>query len=307
MSNTTDLTKPAGLRMCKQMNVPEVCRGALTHWPQLISAIRELNRSDPLLLVRADIDAARLGGPEQLTGALAIDPSFLHRPAEPADIYARFTWLTLRVYEQARLVQHTLGSLPALLEAESGNRAAAGALVREALSGPDGLAEEARILAARADEFALHLRGLGAAVERIEVREMAAGSTVESVPAFASIEGNLSHGMGAYALARSTERGQQQWQAQQRLAAARLTVLSVIGNMALAVQSLSVAWQITAAQCEDVSKREPRELGNIDLLHTDLRSDQAAQEWRAFADTIRTFAERTLTPMGSVTGVHAGD
>ena len=296
MSNTTNLTKPAGLRMCKQMNVPEVCRGALTHWPQLMAAVRELNRNDPLLVIRADIDAARLGGPEHLIGALAIDPSFLHRAARPADIYASFIWLTLRVYEQARIVQRTLGSLPALLDAESGNRAAGGALIREALSGENGLIEGARVLAQRAGQFAEHLRGVSAVLERIAVQEAVTGNAAESVPAFASIEGQLSHGMGAYAQARSSERERQQLQAQHRLEAARLTVLSIIDNMSLAAQSLAGAWHITATQFEEVSAREPRELGNIDLLHTDLQHEQASQEWRTFADTISTFVERLLTP-----------
>lgn len=265
MNNPTDTTtpqdsaSPVGLRMCKQMSVPGVCRGALTCWPQLQAAIAQLNQTDPsrpaLPTLRGVPSAAQVGGPKQLCSALAIAPGLLQAATPPTDLYGRFAWLTLRVYEGARTIQATLQELPALVDSTAGNRAEGGALVKEALTGAGGLSQRARTISMFADSFAAQLHTFTDSVNALNGQ---AGSSA--------------------AAAQDAEK----------------TVLSVVGNMTLAVETLSTAWQTTMTQFDTVANGDPRQLGNVDYLQTNLQVDPAAQEWGSFAEIIQSFTQGLL-------------
>ena len=265
MNNPSDITtpqdsaSPVGLRMCKQMNVPGVCRGALTYWPQLQAAIAQLNQVGPsrpaIPTLRGVPNAAQVGGPEQLCSALAIAPGLLQAETPPTDLYGRFAWLTLRVYEGARTIQATLQELPALADSAAGNRTAGGALVKEVLTGTGGLSQRARTIKEFADLFATQLHAFTDAVKALNGQ---AGSSADA--------------------AQSAEN----------------KVLSVVGNMTLAVETLSTAWQTTMTQFDTVANIDARELGNVDYLHTNLQIEPAAQEWGTFAGIIQRFTAGLL-------------
>jgi hypothetical protein len=300
-ASSQDSFAPArGLRMVRQMSVPGICRGALTHWPQLHAAIAELGQDPASQLARPHghglPTASLIGGAAQLRATLANDPTYLLRPTPPADLYARFAWLTLHVYQLARTYQLTLQSVPDLLTKNSAaDPALRGAWVKELLSGPTGLSRRARELSGQANDFAQQLHAIGGdlgAAQAARRASAAVAATQETAPAQG--DDDLEHTMGAYARARSCEQEAQLRLAWYRLDAAKVTALAIIANMTSAVETLAAAWQITLTQLETVTAGDASELGNLDFLNGELHLEMASKEWEAFASVIQNFIQRLL-------------
>ncbi|RON53965.1 hypothetical protein [Pseudomonas frederiksbergensis] len=288
------------LRMPAEMSVPGICRGALTPWPQLQAALRELSLDPSFRLAFANShgspQAQLIGSPAALQAALAIDPGYLLRPAPPADLYAWFVWVTLRVYQGARTFNLTLQHLPDLFKAAPGTTPAdCGAWVKEVLAGPAGLIARARDISREAGTFARHLHSIDGDLEAARSEHTLALQSL-APPA----EARHAASMNAYSQAQCSAAESQTPLAHLKLTAAKVTVLSVIENMTKAMDTLTRSWQAMAAQAEAVAARPATDLGNPDFLRSELQLDVATGEWAEFACVIQAFVQGTVVTQRTV-------
>ncbi|MEO6679415.1 MAG: hypothetical protein ABIO21_18875 [Pseudomonas sp.] len=282
------------LRMPAEMSVPGICRGALTQWPQLQAALRELNLDPSFHLAftnsHGSPQAQLIGGPAQLQSALAIDPGYLLRPTPPTDLYARFVWITLRVYQGARTFNLTLQHLPDLFEAAPGTTPAdCGEWAKEVLAGPAGLIARARDISREAGAFARQLHSIDSDLTTAQSEHTLA---LQSLAAPAETQHAAS--MSAYGQAQWTAHESRRPLAHLKLTAAKVTVLSIIENMTKAIDTLTKSWQGMAAQVETVAARHATDLGNLDFLRNELQLDVATREWAEFACVIQAFIQGTV-------------
>jgi hypothetical protein len=278
------------LGMPNLMSAPGVCRGALAHWRQLQAAMQALQHATGAgsKLPRDFFHHCPSGSAEALRAALAIDASYLLHATPPADFYARFTWLALRVYQSARSFSVTLDHLPDLV-ADLGQRdpAAGGTLVQQMLVGPTGLANHARTLAGLAAAFATDLHTIEAQFGcDLAQAQAALPAALTAAPAGTA---DLEYAMGTHARLGSQQAGPSD--AGASIAAATVTVLAVIGNMAAALGQLAAAWHATLAQLEAVAALPAAQLGAPGYLQQELHAAAASKDWGAFADIIRQFIQ----------------
>jgi hypothetical protein len=283
-------------RMPREMALPGICRGALTYWPQLKAALAEL-RQDPAFHLAVPQDNL-VGSPAQILAALATDPGSLLRSTPPADLYAWFLWLTLRVHQAAQAFHLTLRGLPDLFKpAQPADPVAEGALVKEVLMGPTSLIQRAANLTELSNIFAQHLREIEGALKSTQAtQETAAAALAEETngPGPDKPEAGIANLMLAYSRACTATSHADDDRARLRGSAAKVTASAVISNMASAVESLSGAWQATATQFEAIAAVEPAQLGNEDFLRNELELETAAREWGIFAGVTRKFIQGLL-------------
>jgi len=302
MNDETDSASPRSpapasslsFRMPRQMALPGICRGALTYWPQMLAALAEL-RQDPAFRL-AFPPANLIGSPAQLRAALATDSAWLLRSTPPADLYAWFVWLTLRVHQAARTFHLTLLHLPDLFKSmPPASPASSGALVGEALIGSTGVIQLAGNLKGLSNIFAQHLHKLGGDLTSAQADyDAAAAALPEQIPGQRKRGAEISDSMLAYSRACATTHHAQQHHSQFKTSAAKVTALAVIANMTSATQSASVAWQSTMTQFEAIAACEAARLGDEDFLRNELQLETAANEWGAFAGVIQKFIQRVL-------------
>jgi hypothetical protein len=297
----------ASFGMPDQMAVPNLCRGALTSWPQLLQAVQKLN-TDPAFR-RAypssygSEQGRLLGSPSQLLNALSLDSMFLARATPPADIHARFIWIVLRVYRAARTFQVTISQLPHLLSVapnllplENGTR------IQSALTGAEGLIEHARGLVIEINDFLKHLQTVGGDLDAAKIEHKSAADTLAK-ESF-SLDRHADN-PSILAYVQSTIDGHQARHNLEhyQVTAAKVTAFSVIANMTMAIQTMSSAWGITVEQFSAIDQCAPEDLGQGAFLQNTLQLDQAIGEWHAFADVIQNFLQRILvigaTPLAS--------
>ncbi|MFK3772293.1 hypothetical protein [Pseudomonas sp. NPDC089406] len=286
--NPTTSTPPgasASLCMPDAMNVPGICRGALTQWPQLHAALARLATTDA-----APMAAHQAGGPEQLQAALRLDPGYLTQPTPPADLYGHFVWLAVRVLKAARRFNLTLQHLPDLFSMAPGSSASErGGWVRQVLAGADGLLAEAQALTAQASAFGHPLHSAQASAQASQARWQPA--SVQSEPTPADNPGPALH---AFSQAQARARSEQYQSERLQLSAANQTVAAAVGNMASAIETLATAWQAMVAQLQAIAAHPPAELGSLDYLRTNLALDQAVAQWGSFAGTLEQFVAGSL-------------
>lgn len=300
--NTSASTSGAAARSLgipRHMTLTAVCRGALGEWPQLADAIPALLDEHAFLnlLARRDSGADRLsfGGPRQLLDTLAVQPAWLHMAAPPPDLYAWFLWLALRAHQAARTTALTLEYVPDMLaQAQSSGATEAGDLIRQMLAGQSGLVQTAAGVAALAQNFAAHLDAHGAghleaACEAHEAAALAlnkASARAESKGMAGMIATRRSASANASAI-----RGQlEEFEA----SAAKVTVLAVIENLAMAVRALAAGWKNAEHQFAGVAECSPEQLGDLAYLSDQLGLAGAASEWNAFADAVQGFVKDAL-------------
>lgn len=288
-ARTSSLT----FRMPREMALPGICRGALTYWPQLQAALAEL-RQDPVLHL-AFPQENLVGSPVQLLAALGTDPGSLLRSSPPADLYARFVWLALRVHQSAQTFHLTLLHLPDLFKAGKPDEPAAiGTLVKELLMGPTSLIQRAGDLSELAAVFAQHLREIEGDLESAPAaHKTAAAAPAEETPNPAREEPGteMANSMLAYRRACTATRHANDDRVRFKTSAAKVTASAVISNMASAIESLSEAWQATATQFETIAACEPAQLENEDFLRNELQLETAAREWGDFARVTQKFIQ----------------
>jgi hypothetical protein len=298
MANTPDLTtSEPTFCMPSAMAAPDVCRGALTHWPALMQATQVLS-NDPACrqafpLSYGSAQGHLVGGPAQLLASLQRDPTLLMQATPPQDIYARFIWTVMHVYQAVKTVQLTLGQLPDLV-APTHKRTPLenGALVRAVLNQAGGLVTRAQQLAGLVHDFALHLQAVGGDLDAAQSDYQAASQSLATHTAVEQTP-SLRAQMQAHAQAQSFgAQTQQNWSHHQVLAA-KVTAFSVVANMTSALQALSTAWTTTAAQYASLAQGTPAHLGDGNYLESALNLTQATQEWRDFANMIENFLQRT--------------
>ena len=296
MSETT-----VGLGLPRTMNVPGICRGALSHWHQLEAAMADLG-SDPATMASMPpgfFDPGQLGGTSALHAALAIDAGLLHRAAAPAAVQAQFVWLTGQVYQTARLVQVSLRNMAALVAAPipaPRDSRAAGEFIREALVGPTGLQQHAARLSANAAAFAARLQGMVAHFGCDLAGAQAALADAAATPAAAGHDHarSIEHAMGSHARLLASEQGEQAMAASRRLAAARVSALAVLTNMLAAADTLATAAQDLVDQLEETAALPTSDLARPAYLDDHLHLNAASDEWREFADVVQQYLQRIL-------------
>ena len=285
-------TPKLSLGMPRQMSVPGICRGALAHWRQLDAALEELRHAPAatLNMPRDFFHTCQIGGADALRAALAIDPGYLQQDRPPADLYARFTWLALRVYQSARVFNVTLHNVPNLVATlAKGDTAMGGDFVQQMLIGPTGLNRHASALSDLATAFAADLHAIEAHFGCDLAAAQAALPASAGWAAADDEKTGIEHAMGTYA--RMCSQGAPRDDANERIAAAKVTALAVIGNMTAAVESLAGAWQATRAQIEAVAAMPMAQLGSLDYLNHELHLAAASEEWGDFAGVIRQFIQ----------------
>jgi hypothetical protein len=258
------------------MSVPDVCRGALTFWPQLTRALESLEAPGPRLF------AMPVGGPKLLLAALATEPALLTKDAPPVDIYARFVWAANWTYRGARMTSLTLSHLPDLAVQEGAGVALAMAIT--------GLAQQATEIACRIDEFVKDLATAGIDLAAaLRDRDAAARSLAQAPapPPGPTFLAQTAATQAAHDVAARV--------AALEAAAARLAAHAVLDNLAQAMSALTQAWRAAAAQFTAASDavgsaRWP----SADVLRQDLALPAAQAAWDEFAITVRDFIERML-------------
>jgi hypothetical protein len=259
------------------MSVPDICRGALTFWPQLTRALDIWQAAAP----GRSLFALPAGGPTLLLAALAANPALLVKDAPPADIYGRFVWTASLTYRGARMTSMTLSHLPDLAGPED-----AGAAVSRALS---ALAQQAVRIADSTGDFVKDLATAGidlAAAAREQAARAQAFAQAPSPPGPAL----LAHATAAQAAGALRAR-----LADYEAASARLTANGVLDNLAQAMAALTQAWRAASAQfAAAASAVAPARWPAPDGLRQDLALPAAQAAWDEFALTVRDFIERML-------------
>ncbi|MES2317587.1 MAG: hypothetical protein V4631_08845 [Pseudomonadota bacterium] len=285
-------TPKLSLGIPRQMSLPGVCRGALAHWRQLHAAMEELRHApaDVQNLPPEFFYRCQIGGADALRAALAIDPGYLQQATPPADLYARFTGLALRVYQSARVFSATLDNVPDLVAKLARGDAAMGAdFVQQMLIGPTGLSRHACSLSDTAAAFATDLHAIVAYFGCDLAGAKAALQASVNSAAADDDKAGIEHAMGTHA--RMCSHPGQQADANARIAAARVTALAVISNMTAAVESLAGAWDATGAQIDAVAALPMAQLGSLEFLNHELHLAAASKEWGDFAGVIRQFVQ----------------
>jgi hypothetical protein len=278
------------------MAAPGVCRGALTHWPALLRATNVL-RADPqfcreFALSYGSAQASLVGGPAQLLASLQHDPALLMRATPPQDIYGRFIWTVMRVYQTVKTVQLTLGQLPDVVSpAHKRTVSQNGALVRAVLTQAGGVVARARQLAGGIHDFANHLQAVGGDLDAANTAYQAASQSPAMVAA-AEQNPSLRAQMQAHVQANTLGHQTQQSLPHHQVLAAKVTAFAVVANMASALHALNAGWTTTAAQYEALAQCAPERLGDGNYLQSALHLGQATDEWRDFSNMIGAFLQR---------------
>jgi hypothetical protein len=221
---------------------------------------------------------------------LAVDPIYLARPAPPADIYGGFTWLALQVYKTSSAVASTLKNLPSLY-AQQLDAATQAELLRELLTGSDGLSFRAQQLSSWAQEFAQHLQRLGGDLDAASADLVSARQRLEDLATQ-----NQDRAVGPNVHGRAVSLGHALAQASlvHQAAAAKVSALSVIDNMRLAAQALATAWEAASAQFQAAAALPADVLGDLEAVRTRLSLTVAVSEWNQFAGATSAFIRHFL-------------
>jgi hypothetical protein len=282
----------AALGLPEEMDLPSVCRGALTGWPQMARSINTL--SDGGLWKGVVAAELTIGGPKQLLAALTVDPAWLMKPFPPVDIYAHTVWLTKRIYEAARGIAVTLNGLQTLVESSDKMTAAErGAVVAAVLSGPHGLA-------GRAGEAAAHSQGLANRLAKFESDFKAAGDTVRDRSA--DVKDKITQLAAEHirpsiysqaAVATSAEHIRQSLSAME-MQASELNIYAVLDNLRQAMAAMAAAWRATQTQFQAAAVEDAAHLGDIVHLEKNLAIKAAVSDWTAFVNFVQGFLQRIL-------------
>ncbi|HEX4629601.1 MAG TPA: hypothetical protein VH188_01425 [Chthoniobacterales bacterium] len=279
------------LRIPKEMAVPGICRGALTGWPQLLDAMNAV-MEDPEFLTSfgQSFASGQPGGPQQLLASLGAGPEGLMKAAPPPDLYGRFVWLAVRVYQAARTFSVTLTHLPVIFKGTPGQ---IGAVASEVLAGPGGLSTTAGNVAGWAADFLADFPNAGADLDAAQQAHQAAAVALEKQTA-ACEEKDVVGSIHAHAVATAAVAGMSSRLDVFEASAGKVTAFAVLANMTMAVQSLALAWKVTKEQMETVAQSKREDLGQLSFFQERLGLEEATSEWGGFANTVKSYIQRLL-------------
>ncbi|HEX8192306.1 MAG TPA: hypothetical protein VF552_05350 [Allosphingosinicella sp.] len=268
----------------------------MTGWSQLTAAIEAMS-ANPATLAQlqercASLYAVQFGTPRTLMAALAANPSVLHGPVPPADVYGHFAWLAVRTYAAVRTIESTLGQLPDLLATPAESHERLGGAAAEALAG--GAIAPCNAVVSDTEALLRRLGTLDGAVDAAVEDFRAAGAELaeRASAAGSSNTNNLAFLAGAAGDAVGSLR---QSLDELELAAQTVSAAAVVGNLATALEKIAATWREAGDRFAAVTDRaSPAQLGDIGFLRDTCGLDRAVADWSEFAKMVRMFMKRLL-------------
>jgi hypothetical protein len=265
---------------------PEGCQGAVSGWPQLMSALDAI-AADPVAV--ADLQKrfgsahpVRFGGPVALAAMFAANPAAMSGGSPPADIYAHFVWLAAKVAATTRTIALTLGGVPAMLETAAAQSLDGAALAAEVMKG----------LVERVDQTKGHIAGLAAQVagsgdayRAALARQSAAAQALQQAAADAMTAGPRDP-IGVGATGRNVAGNAHDAASAYAAASAAASVTAVLANLETALAAMKTGWD---AWRSGLGRLDSASLGKPDYWRNQLAVDRAVSAWAAFALQVRTF------------------
>jgi len=297
--NTLSLKK---LSPPDRMLPPKGCRGVLTGWPQLVSAIGRIT-ADPATSAKlaaggGTANGLQFGGPATLLAALALNPTLLQGPRPPAEIYAQFVWFVMKVHAAARTMEATLAQLSSIASDPQGlGQEDVGAMAGELIGGEGGLSRLAGSVAAAADAFVRRLSALEGllGLDRTLADFKAAGANLEQHARAAADRParDLAHFQSAAAAA---AQGAREALDDLEFGAATVSAAAVLANLTAVMRSMAEQWQRVGGNlAAAVADASTRQLGDPDYLRQSLELDDAVAGWTFLADSTEGFVQHSLT------------
>ena len=284
------------------MMPPKGYRGALTGWPQLVSAIDRIS-SDPAAAAKLSAAGASAGGLQlgsnaALVAALAVHPAMLRSSQPPAEIYAQCVWFIAKQLAAARRIEKTLAQISSTAADPQGlSQEGVGAMAAELLNGEGGLSQLAGLVTAAADEFVRRLSALGGALGLHQALAdfKTAGANVEqraSAAAGREARDLVHFHVATIGVAQSTRVALDELE----FSAAAVSAAAVLENLTAVMRSLAAQWKLVSGNlAAAVATANRQQLGDPDYLRQSLGLDDAAAWWKTLADLTEFFIQKSLT------------
>ena len=265
---------------------PEGCQGAVSGWPQLMSALDAI-AADPVAV--ADLQKrfgsshpVRFGGPVALTAMFAANPAAMSGGLPPADIYGHFVWLAAKVAGTTRTIALTLAGVPAMLEAAAGQSLDGTALAGEVMNGLVQRADQTKGLVAG---LAAQVAGSGDAYRAALARQSAAAQALQRAAADAMAAAPRDP-IGVGATGRTVAGNAHDAASAYAAASVAASVNAVLANLEQALAAMDAGW---SAWRSGIGRLDSAALGKPDYWRSQLAVDQAVSAWAAFALQVRAF------------------
>lgn len=301
MSENTSQPVAPVMSPTSRMLPPKGCRGAVTGWPQLVSAIGKIT-SDPATSAKLAAEGGsanrlQVGSPSTLLAALALNPTILQGPQPPAEIYAQFIWFAMKVQSAARTMEATLSQLSSIASDPQGlSQEDVGTVAGELIGGGGGLSQLAGSVAAAADDFVRRLSALEAppGLEQALADFKTAGESLEQYAGAAA--GRKARDLAHFqsATAEAAQRAREALDVLE-LGAATVSAAAVLANLTAVMRSMAEQWRLVSSNMAVAAGVSKQQLSDPDYLRQTLGLDDAVAGWKSLADASEGFVQHSLT------------